>query len=384
MTHLSPDTLRAYQDGELPAATQAAAKTHLTECAACRTQLAEVDTRAAQVAAHLALLAPGPADQPRPAHQLFYQFTRKEREPMFKKLFARSLRPMWAGLAVVVALSIALCFPAVRTMASTFLGFFRVEKIRVVEFDPANLDRYSSYSGEKIEQIFSNNFTTTGGGEAQTVTNPAEAAQLAGFMPRLPTALSAEKTELSVTPASQSTFVVDRAVMQAVLDEMGRTDLRLPESIDGKNVIIAVPATVAAAYGDCATAPAYDPDEPVAEVSDCTTLAQLPSPTITTPPGLDLAELGTIMLEFLGMEQADAVRFSQTVDWSTTLVVPMPMTSYANYTEVAVDHTEGILVNNRYNAFESYTLLWVKDNRVYALMGSGTSAEALEIANSLQ
>ena len=56
----------------------------------------------------------------------------------------------------------------------------------------------------------------------------------------------------------------------------------------------------------------------------CTEYAQVPAPRASTPPELDLDQLGRAYLQLLGMSAQEAERFSQRVNWATTLVVPLP------------------------------------------------------------
>jgi hypothetical protein len=86
------------------------------------------------------------------------------------------------------------------------------------------------------------------------------------------------------------------------------------------------------------------------------------------------------------MSAEEAARFSQHVDWTTTLVVPLPPSANLGYRDVPVDGVTGTLIrppeHSRYA--EEYLLAWVKDGVVYALHGTGEVEQALEIANSLQ
>jgi len=314
---------------------------------------------------------------------------------MFKNLFARRLRPVWAGLALVAALTIAFSFAPVRAWAVGFLGLFRVQNITVVEFDPANLDRYSQFEGAqtRLDRFFSENVVQSGGGDPQVVASPAEAAQVAGYALRLPGNLG-EPASLVVQPGVNIAFKVDLNRVHAILDELGRSDIRLPKALDGETVTVNLPTSVATAYGSCPQPASGEAAEAGAErdhegrvfYRDCKALVQLPSPTINAPDGLDLAEMGQAMLEFTGMSPEKARQFSANVDWTTTLVIPVPSADWLSYREVSVDGVTGTLItdNNR-GGPGRYTLLWVKDGVVYSLMGSSESTdEALEIANSLQ
>jgi hypothetical protein len=110
----------------------------------------------------------------------------------------------------------------------------------------------------------------------------------------------------------------------------------------------------------------------------------MPSPNVTAPPELDVEQLGQLYLRMLGMSQREAIRFSRNIDWTTTLVVPVPSTE-AKYEDVRVDGVTGTFIQARDpDDGPEYVLMWLKDDIVYALIGSGDKASALEIARSLE
>jgi hypothetical protein len=127
-----------------------------------------------------------------------------------------------------------------------------------------------------------------------------------------------------------------------------------------------------------------DPDMPLLDLSQCTTLMQFPSPEISAPPGLDIAGIGETLLQVLGMSPEEAAQFSRNVDWTTTLIIPIPRFG-TEYQDVFVDGVEGTLIMQSLRSqFPEYLLIWVKDGIVYALTGPGDSVAALEIAESLE
>ena len=77
---------------------------------------------------------------------------------------------------------------------------------------------------------------------------------------------------------------------------------------------------------------------------DCTTLTQMPSPSISAPPGLDIPKISGAFLQVLGMSPEEAAQIAQTVDWTTTLVIPIPRYG-TSYQEVVVDGLEGTLIS---------------------------------------
>jgi hypothetical protein len=156
-----------------------------------------------------------------------------------------------------------------------------------------------------------------------------------------------------------------------------------------------IPTAVAAMYGTCeadlertrqvAREEGYDPDDlNIPHLPNCTTLMQMPSPVIEAPPGIDIAQLGEAFLQVMGLSPEEAAQFSQTVDWTTTLVIPIPRYGTA-YKEVVVDGADGILIlQDEKIPTENYVLIWVKEDTLYALTGPGSESTALQIANSLR
>jgi uncharacterized protein YfaT (DUF1175 family) len=83
------------------------------------------------------------------------------------------------------------------------------------------------------------------------------------------------------------------------------------------------------------------------------------------------------------MTPEEAARFSSTVDWTSTFVIPVPRYN-SDYQEVQVDGVTGTLIESFQYGEQAYLLIWVKDGIVYALGGPGEADQALQIAASLK
>lgn len=185
------------------------------------------------------------------------------------------------------------------------------------------------------------------------------------------------------------TFNVDLELVKAVLKDLEREDIELPKELDNAVVQVTVDGSVVTMFGNCrykeppATTPAQDPDDPTTwekptEPQECITLIQMPSPTVTAPPELNLAQIGEAYLQILGLSREEAVNFSRNIDWTSTFVIPIPR-YHGEYREVTVDGVTGVLLDSY-----GYTnLLWVKNGVIYTLTGPRTVSEMLAIANSL-
>jgi hypothetical protein len=125
--------------------------------------------------------------------------------------------------------------------------------------------------------------------------------------------------------------------------------------------------------------------ERMANIKDtnCTYLIQAPSPTVSVPPDLNMSDIAEAALELAGMSPAEAQSFCQTVDWSSTLVVPIPRNS-SSYETVKVDGVEGTLITETLSQGNRYSLLWIKNGVIHSLAGHGSPSDALSLAASLR
>jgi len=84
------------------------------------------------------------------------------------------------------------------------------------------------------------------------------------------------------------------------------------------------------------------------------------------------------------MSAEDAAHFAQSVDWTTTLVIPIPRYG-TTYREVPVDGATGTLIlQDLKDHPKQYLLVWAKDGILYSLTGPGDGSAGLRIANTLK
>ena len=301
---------------------------------------------------------------------------------MWQKITQSKFRGAWAALMIIAVLAISLSFAQVRAVANTFLGLFRVEKIEAVSIgiDLADLPAELEPSFTALDAILGEDMFIESIGEPYQLENSGEAHSLVNFPVRYPDELESEPI-LLYQPASTVGLTIDQARWQAIIDGLGY-DFSIPEAVDGETITFNVPDTILAAYGNCNINAAMEVEAADSRIN-CTVLMQSATPFIEAPPGLDINLAGQIVLQTLGMSAEDADAFSAQINWSTTLVVPVPRD--ASYRDVNVDGVDGILLNDMYsNGPPVYTLLWVKNGVFYALTGPGTAGQAIELANSLK
>jgi len=420
--HLSEGELRAYQDQELSDQAIEKVEEHLASCSRCRDKGHTIRALNKRVEERLLSLQDRTSEEFSSAKIAYSRFERrvmgsenpsrhrgesdkneiaslrftqsalamksgKEKQTMWKKLNSRIPRPVWVAVLIIAILSVSMAFPSVRAIANSFLGLFRVEQIRVIQVDTEKLPGQLE-SSSQLERIFSENVEVEDRGEPKEVSSAVEASELTGIPVILPTSLG-EPEKLLVQPGGSITFQIDLELVRAVLKDIERSDIVLPDSLDGTSVRMDFQGGILTQFGNCIPTEAApgDPDEAhnprMTPQNECTTLMQAYSPTISAPPELDIASLGEAYLQILGMTPEEAASFSHNVDWTTTFILPIPRYS-AEYQEVEVGGVTGTLITHWDRGEKAFTILWLKNGILYALSGPGNKATALEIAGSLK
>lgn len=297
-------------------------------------------------------------------------------------------RWVWVVAGAVVVIVAWASFAPTRALTEKFFGSLRMQNVQAVNVDLSNFVGPNANPNlhQMITGMISDKVKTTVNEKEEPAASAAAASQLAGFQVQL---LGARKDapELAVGGAHAFELTVDRARLQEILKEAGRSDLALPESIDGAMVTVKIPRIVRARYGDCprppsATANVATPTPSTTQYSDCVRLSEGPSPEVNVPNGLDFEKLAQIGLELAGMTPSQAQQFLQTVNWKETLGVSVPR-YMRSYEVVKVNGVKGTLLNMAGRRGPTYTLLWAKNGIVYSLTGFGDSSNAVSLADSL-
>jgi hypothetical protein len=406
MTCIHDGNLRLYLDGEVAGAELAEVTEHLASCADCRARLEKVRVARAQTEAVLATLDPAD-DFSINSAMAYVQFTSqfaadREQKRWVNRLLAPSWRPVWGLAAVGLIVTVLVSINPVRVWAQRVLAMLRVQKIQVVTIDPTTL-MSSSEPDSRPYKLFNqfvadNVVVTIDPGKPEFVSSLTAAAQLAGYPVRMIGGLGAPHS-IDVNGETAFQLTINRDRVTTLLDEIGRSDIHIPESANGALIAVHIPKTVISMYGDClvrqryvshnsqsqAEALAERKMERMANIKDtnCTYLIQAPSPTVSVPPDLNMSDIAEAALELAGMTPAEARSFCQTVDWSSTLVVPIPRNS-SSYETVTVDGVEGTLITETLSQGNRYSLLWIKNGVIHSLAGHGDSSDALSLAASLR
>jgi Putative zinc-finger len=400
MNCVSENNLRAYHDAELGAVQDSEIEAHLAGCAECTKHLSEITAKAARVEKQMVSLGASSAEIKIDAQAALSRFkewqgTRVETmrskpdfvaDGIIVRARGRSWRPLWIGAVAATILLCSLAFPFGRGLAQRFLGTLRVEKVQPVRLDFSALDGNRPLQ-EMLRQMISDKVVVTADEKPQPASSAADASQLAGFSAHV---LGARTDAPKFIVGGQHAFhmTIDRTRLQDIFDQAGRADLLLPATLDGANVWVNVPRSIMVEYGDCPEGhPAGAAQTAPAQVhsgawANCLALQEVPSPLVNMPSDLNLQQLAEIGFQLAGMNATQARSLGQTIDWKSTLVLPIPRFA-SSYSQVAVNGVQGTLIEGSGRRGPDYVLVWVKNGIIYGLVGHGDSSNAVALANSL-
>lgn len=260
--------------------------------------------------------------------------------------------------------------PAVRAGAETFLDLFRVVNFVAVPVPTARLAALQRgldlprMLGEQVRVV-------QAAGAPQTVATAEQAGVLAGITAHLPTWLPVGLTQqwIEVLGEQRWTVAASTEKLQQVLDTLGINDLALPSGLDGQTASVHLYPSLRVTYGSRAGQVLF---------------VQGRQPDAVLPQGTDLPLLAEIGLRVLGFEPNEARRFANSIDWRTTLLVPVP-TAVANFREVDIGAGKGLLIETaRGSGPRASQLLWSAGGSVYALIGDLPPEDLFEMARSTQ
>lgn len=289
-------------------------------------------------------------------------------------------RPLFATAAAAAFVIAAFTVPAVRATAQAALDLFRVQEFTVVQVDPSRLEQLSHANVD---------LSTIAGGKVEMLQEPLpsrqfatldEASAVVGTPLERPYTLprGLEPDSVFVKNESRMRVTVDTKPVRALLEVMDVRDVKLPDGLDGEKLTVHMPTMVAQRFHK-------------GERTHVMFL-QGESPLVELPPGLQMEQLGEVGLRLLGMSSSEARRLSRSIDWRTTLVVPV-IAGATEYQQVRVQGEPGLLVRRSKGPKGSSTssspdanvVVWSKGGRVHALMSDRLdSMDLLTMAESVR
>ena len=372
MTCVREGELRAFLDDELPPATHQEVARHVAECADCRVRLEEIERTVASVRQRL--LAASPAAEPDAQQGLARIRAQVHQQDAVRPNILRRLsmgsrnrvwRPILAGVVVLAILVGAFSFAPTRALARQLLSVFRVRRFAVIEVNPSEASLEEA--GRALqEKLFKYEPQVIVDEPAREVASIDEARAAAGFDVRLPSYLPYTDTvKFGVKGRTEYAFRFDREGLTTLLQLAGMD----PDQVSADFAEGTVNAT--------ASAMAYISQGPLG-------IVQVLDPVVDYPEGIAPSVIGEAGLRILGVSPADARRISESIDWTSTMLLPVPK-SVAQFQEVTVAGVPGVLVvpQQSEGGQEPAVLLWQKGDVVYLVAAPRSLNTLLQIAESM-
>ena len=307
----------------------------------------------------IAALTPSGADQPQQVRAWARLARRLAARPIPREQIPPRLHLppgtglVWAGTVVSAPFS----FPTVRAAASDFLGLFRVQKFAAISISPeqiAILQQVAENGAVPGELIIEDE-----PGELMPVLSIPDAATFAG-MDRVRTLVAlGEPQDIFVMDGGHGRFIIDVAGARSLVSAAGADPALLPDTLDGAAV-------------DVTTFPGVQQ-----MWADGTALLQTESPVVDYPADLDPVLLGEALLQVLGLSEVEAFRLARQIDWTSTLLLPVPST-LATFSEVNVDDVNGMALTSIDG--QGNVSISQKSGMLYLVVGNQTVSDLVALA----
>lgn len=322
--------------------------------------MSEQDENIQDVMDALQSLAPTMADAPRPASlalaKLRERNTSRAKLSVVSHLLGR--RYAWAAFVALIALVVAFTFPGVRAAASDLLGLFRVQKFTPISISAEQLALLEEVAESGLYPGEVEFFEEPS--EPVHVDSLAEAEEAVGWHAGSPGQLGPPEAVYTIGGAS-GRLTVNVANARALMELAGADPALIPDSLDGADVNVTVYSAISQHWAEGVV------------------LVQSPSPMVEYPEDVDVTALGQALLEVLGMEPGPAQRLAESIEWTNTLLLPIPE-DIATFNEVQIGGSSGMALTSVDG--QTAAVLWESDGMVYVLSGLDAT-ELVSIANSI-
>ena len=303
----------------------------------------------------------------------------------------RRLAPALAGAGLVGAIALCFTLEPVRAAARDFLDLFRVKRFAAVPVDPARFERLAK-GGVDFKSLVADQVQVVVAPEKpQLVNSPEAGALIAGITAAQPTVLPRRYALAETAVVRPGTFrvTIDTTKLEALATAAGADEIEIPASWNGASLEVEMPPLLVLRYAREAE-PGGEAPRPETGFA----FVQSAVPQVDLPQGVDLATLGRLGLRVAGLSAEEALAFSRTIDWRTTLLVPVPVQG-GTYREVEVAGHKGLLVTflppslpapdgTKRPVRQQSLLLWSNDEKAFAITGPGDGMQQLEMAESVR
>jgi hypothetical protein len=290
----------------------------------------------------------------------------------------RRVFPLRIVAATAAAIAVVASFvfsPQVRASAQAFLDMFRVRQFTAVSFDPSRLERFRQQNQDNPMLAFARTEKLEDPGPPRGFANLGAATSAAGFFAARPGFVPAGYVADSVwvTGHGAARLTIDVKKLRDVLNTLDIRDVSVPDAYDGKSATVTMTPAVLQRF--------KNGDKRVL-------VTEAASPAVQVPADVDLRRLGTIGLRILGVSPGDADRLASSIDWRSTMLVPVPADA-GSFRAVTVHGAKGLMVTMMGESKDGRrrqgaVVLWTEGDRVHAVQGPLAGEELLQMAESVR
>lgn len=367
MRHVSDGLLRRVVDD--PLILGAADRRHVDACEACRARLAAMVDDSQAVSRLLSTPLP-PVDLPAARQRLIQRGALRGAPlpPLVRTLTARvqinrtpAVRTL-AAAAIATALVVGMVVTGAAANLLTIFEPKQVTAVPVTATELQGLPDLSAYGTVKV---------TT-----QPVLQPVADAQAAAAQTHLrvlqPATLPSSVTGVpgfAVLSQGSGSFTFSAAKARAAALRAGKPLPAMPANIDGSTLYLTIGPAVIESFG-------------AGSGGGLPTLiiAQGRVPTVQSS-GVSVRQLEDYLLQQPGISPGLAAQIRALGDPSQTLPIPIPV-NMANSHPARVQGMRGVVIGD--SSGLGSAVVWVKDGVVYAVGGTLTEDQVLQVANSLR
>jgi len=381
MRCVSTGDLRAYLDYEVLPSEWQRIEDHLVGCPRCQERLAEL--RGSVHAVGRWLDQPTPTASVRPEAAL----ARVRAKAWGSEHEGRAIRhtdirrkPMRSGrngawrpaMIAVIALATMIgiySFGPTQAIARQLLSVFRVRRFAVIEVSP-NEDQMQAVGRVLEENLFVGEPDVIEDGPEVAVGSIEEAREAAGFEARLPEYLPGGLGEngIYVKGYSRAEMRFTGEGLAMILDMADMDPTQIPADLDEGIITVDIPAVVR-----------------IENQWGNHQVLQVWQPTVEYPDGVDPSVIGEAGLRLMGIPKDQARRISQSIDWTSTVLLPVP-SEITQVHELEIGGEPAVLLlprNTGEGDAEPRALMWQKDDVVYLVTGHGSREQIVQTAESM-
>lgn len=277
-------------------------------------------------------------------------------------------RRKWAAAAASAAiLAVILATPVGNTAMASFLNQFRMQDATVVnESDLQNIFYQLNEGGTIGETVNKFGAFSSSNGTVEGKLPVGDLQQTLGYSAVSGTGFEQIKS-VWINPSQKITFTLNVDAVNQALLRLG-SDQLLPESINGKPVILNIPETVS-----------YDLST---DNDHWANLTQMNTPVVTVDPSIDVKEAVKAVLGFPLLP--DHLKSSLQQSRILSGDIPLPLIKGQNSEEITVEGTSVILNGNEYGRGTQYNATWVKNGQLFNFSGGDVYPDKAKFMTKLQ